>query len=56
MALILPSIRLDNARSVIRPGKRCYSAYAELLVNTAAIALFTRSKLIAAFVLATVKQ
>ena len=52
----LPSVRLDNARSVIRPGKRRYSAYAELLVNTAAIALFTRSKLIAAFVLATVKQ
>ena len=32
-----------------------YAAYAERLVNTP-IAFFTRSKLIAAFVLATVKQ
>ena len=52
----LRSVRLENAGSVIRPGKRhLLTAYAVQFVNTAVV-FFTRSKLIAAFVLATLKQ
>ena len=52
----LPSVRLANAGSVIRPSqRRPLTAYAVQLVYMS-VDFFTRSKLIAAFILATLEE
>ena len=52
----LPSVRLDNARLMIRPRKRRLRCLRRATCKHSSCAFVTRSKLIAAFDLARIKQ